>query len=332
MKVPKVPVILEKFKDLGVNAVGDIHDATRNIMGGVKSGTNKFQGRMKVVFAAPIDVTKHYVLSHQEETKTDAEIQFLNSAFVDSDEFIFKYLSIEERDKLVAAMQLITVKKGTTVIQQGDLGDYLYVLKRGKVSFAVDGKNVGATDQAGDIFGELALLYDAPRAATVTADADCEFYRVSQHTFRRIQASHALENVDEARKALRANDMFSELSDDIIGTMADSLMRKTYKKGEEICKKGEPLLGLYIVKEGHMKAVDVSIGSTKYADVRFGPGEAFGEGVLISGEPSPATVVCSTNSVLWVLTKERFFRILGHLDLQELIGQTQNAKFLVSRL
>ncbi|KAL3934243.1 MAG: hypothetical protein SGARI_003477, partial [Bacillariaceae sp.] len=317
--------------DLGVKTTQDISDATKHLMGGVKSHTEKFGGRMKVVFAAPLDVTKGYVPSHKIESKTDSEIQFLNQAFVESDEFIFKYLSVEERDKLVAATELVTVKKGIKVIQQGDLGDYLYVLKTGKVTFNVDGKDVGSSDQPGAIFGELALLYDCPRAATVTATAECQFYRVSQHTFRRIQASHALENKDLARESLRNLDMFQGLPEELIGTMADCLMRKKIKKGDVMIEKGSNLHGLCVVKEGHLKATDISIGSTKYADIRFGPGESFGEGVLLSGDPSPGTVTASTNAVVWILTKERFFRILGHLDLKQLIRQSQNAKFLVSR-
>jgi CRP-like cAMP-binding protein len=327
----KVPVILEKFKDLGIKTTQDITDVTKNLVGGVKSHTNRLGGRMKVVFAAPIDVTKHYAPSHKEESKTDAEIQFLNQAFADSDEFIFKYLSTEERDRLVAATQLITTKKDVKVIRQGDLGDYLYVLKSGKVTFNVDGKDVGSADQPGAIFGELALLYDCPRAATVIASSDCQFYRVSQHTFRRIQAAHALENVDEARETLRNNSLFEGLSEDLIDTLADCLIQKKCHKGEVFVEKGDNVNSLVIVKEGHLKATDVSIGSTKYADIRFGPGEVFGEGAVISGDLSPATVTASTDAVVWVLSKERFFRILAHLDLKQLISQSQNAKFLVSR-
>jgi cAMP-dependent protein kinase regulator len=326
----KVPLILEKFKDLGVKTTQDIHEKTMGLFGNVQGQTNKLGGRMKVVFAKPLDVTKHYVLSHQEEIKTDEEIQFLNQAFVDSDEFLFSNLSQQERDRLVVAMQLRDFKKGSLVIRQGDLGDYLYVLKEGKLTFLVDGKEVGSADSPGSIFGELALLYDCPRAATVRADADCQLYRVSQHTFRHIQAAHALENVDVARDTLVKNKMFEGLSDSIISTLVDSLLRKTFKKGEKLIDKGEQILGLYIMKEGHVKTTNISIGSTKYADITFGPGECFGEGHLIAGSPTVGEVTATTDCVVWILTKERFFRILGHLDLKQLIQHVQDVKFLVS--
>ncbi|KAG7359243.1 serine/threonine protein kinase [Nitzschia inconspicua] len=324
----KVPVILEKFKDLGVKTTQEIHDKTMGLLGNVHGKTNKLGGRMKVVFAKPLDVTKNYVMSHQEEVKTDEETQFLHQAFVDSDEFLFSNLSNEERDRLVAAMQLRDVKKGTIVIRQGDLGDYLYVLKEGKLTFLVDGKEVGSADNPGSIFGELALLYDCPRAATVRADTDCVLYRVSQHTFRHIQTAHALENVDVAREVLKKNKMFEGLSDDTIKTVSDSLLRKPFKKGDTIASKGEEVQGLYIIKEGHVKGTNVSIGSTKYADIMFDPGEVFGEGQLISGRPAPADMIATTDCVVWVLTKERFFRILGHLDLKQLIQHVQDIKFL----
>jgi cAMP-dependent protein kinase regulator len=306
----KVPVILEKFKDLGVKTTQEIHDKTRGLLENVQDHTTKLGGRMKVI-------------------KTDAETQFLHQAFAESDDFIFSQLSDLERNRLVAATQLVAVKKNSIVIKQGDLGDYLYVLKEGKLTFIVDDEAVGGADTPGSIFGELALLYDCPRAATVRADTDCQLYRVSQYNFRRIQAAHALECVDEAKETLRHNIMFSGLSEEIISTLAESLLRKTFQKGDIIAEKGDEVLGLYIIKEGHVKGTDISFGSTNYADIRFGPGDSFGEGSLIAGTPAAATVTAFTDCVMWILTKERFFRTLGHLDLKQLVQCTQDVKLLV---
>lgn len=326
----KVPVILEKFKNLGVKTTQEITDKTKGLFGNVQGHTNKLGGRMKVVFAMPLDATKQYMPSHKLEPKTDAEVHFLNTAFVDSDEFIFSHLSTQERDHLVAAMQLQTIKKGATVIKQGDMGDYLYILKEGKLTFLVDGKEVGTADSPGSIFGELALLYDCPRAATVRADEECQLYRVSQHTFRHIQVAHALQSVDEAREMLKQNRMFEGLSDSMIGTLTDSLLRKEFKKGQIIVNKDEEIQGLYIVKEGTVKVTNVSVGSTKYADIRFGPGECFGEGALVAERPTAGDATAATDCVIWILTKERFFRTLGHLDLEKLTNHVQDVKFLVS--
>jgi cAMP-dependent protein kinase regulator len=319
----KVPVILEKFKNLGFKT-------TKGLLDNVQGHTNKFGGRMKVVFAKPLDVTKNYVLSHEEELKTEAEKQFLHQAFADSDDFLFAHLSEQERNRLVAATQLVNVKKNSIVIKQGDVGDYLYVLKEGKLTFIVDDEAVGSADTPGSIFGELALLYDCPRAATVLTDTDCQLYRVSQHNFRRIQAAHALECVDEAKETLRHDVMFEGLSEDIISTLAESLLRKTFQKGDILVEKGDEVLGLYIMKEGYVKGTDISIGSTNYADIRFGPGDSFGEGSLIDGTPAVATVTASTDCVLWVLSKERFFRTLGHMDLKGLVQHARDVKLVVS--
>jgi cAMP-dependent protein kinase regulator len=322
----KVPVILEKFKDLGVKT----HRKTRGLLGNVQGRTSKIGDRMKVIFAKPLDVSKDLVLSHVEEVKTKAETQFLHKALIDSDDFLFTHLSDQERNRLVAATQIVDVKKNSIVIKQGDLGDYLYVLKEGKLTFIVDDEAVGSADTPGSIFGELALLYDCPRAATVRADTDCQLYRLSQQDFRLIQAAHALESIDEAKEMLRHNAMFKDLSEEIISTLAGSLLRRTFKKGDILAKKGDEVLGLGIIKEGYVHGSDISFGSTNYADIRFGPGDSFGEGSLISGTPSAATVIASTDCVMWILTKERFFRILGHLDLKQLVHHAQDVKLVVS--
>jgi CRP-like cAMP-binding protein len=326
----KVPVILEKFKDLGIKATQEIHGKTKDMLGHVVGTTGKMQGRMNVIFAQPLDFTKHYQLSHEEEKKSDAEVQFLHQALVDSDEFLFSNLHDKERSRLVAAMQLVTVQKGAVVIQQGAVGDYLYILKQGKLTFFVDGASVGSTDSPGSIFGELALLYDCPRAATVMADEECQLYRISQHNFRRIQAAHALESVDEARETLRKISMFQTLPEDLIGAIVDSLLKKEFRKGEMLAAKGDEIQGIYILKEGRIKVTDISLGSTKFADIRFGPGECFGERALVTETPGVGNVTAITDCVVWVLSKERFFRLLGHLDLKQLTIHTQNVKYLVS--
>ena len=57
-------------------------------------------------------------------------------------------------------------RPGQTIIKQGEQGDMMYILERGRMDVFVDSKNVGNVPIAG-CFGELALLYDVPRAATV---------------------------------------------------------------------------------------------------------------------------------------------------------------------
>jgi cAMP-dependent protein kinase regulator len=89
----------------------------------------------------------------------------------------FMFMSLEDKDMLIVinAMGEKTFKAGETVIQEGEPGDVLYIVETGELSChkVFDGVSKFLKKyQPGDVFGELALLYNAPRAATIKAETD----------------------------------------------------------------------------------------------------------------------------------------------------------------
>ena len=90
----------------------------------------------------------------------------------------FMFMSLDEKDLKVVidAMDEKQYQAGNSVITEGEPGDVLYIVENGKLSChkIIDEKSKFLKNYgSGDVFGELALLYNAPRAATITADSDC---------------------------------------------------------------------------------------------------------------------------------------------------------------
>ena len=170
--------------------------------------------RLRDVFAAPLQgLDERY--SPPVHDKTAEEAEFISAALADN--FVFEHLSAKEKKALVGAFDKVKAQKGQRIIEQGTaVGDYFYVLQVGAVKFVVDGRKVG-TAGPGASFGELALLYDCPRAATVVATAnECTLWRLDQETFKRILANFKMSQDDETVRLLREVAFLKDADDRIL--------------------------------------------------------------------------------------------------------------------
>ena len=86
-------------------------------------------------------------------------------------------------ERLSQSAQWREVPAGTTVITQGDHGDAFYVVQSGRLSVSIDGERLDHEIHDGEGFGEIALLRDVPRTATVTAIEACRLVRIARDEF-----------------------------------------------------------------------------------------------------------------------------------------------------
>lgn len=104
----------------------------------------------------------------------------------------FPFNCIEQVDQLriINALQLATFQKGNLVIRQGDPGDNFYLVTSGDLScyrFTEHKKQFLKQYGPGETFGELALLYNAPRAATIEVSSlNCDLWKLDRRTFNHI--------------------------------------------------------------------------------------------------------------------------------------------------
>jgi len=103
--------------------------------------------------------------------------------------WMFKEYSQENMEVIVDAMSEKTAEGGDKLIQQGDSGDVMWVIEVGVLECF---KNIGGqetlvkTCYKFDLFGELALLYNCPRAASVIAKEHCKLWELDRETFTAI--------------------------------------------------------------------------------------------------------------------------------------------------
>lgn len=105
--------------------------------------------------------------------------------------FMFSALDEKEKAIVIDAMEEVKVDVNDVVIAEGDQGDCLYVVGQGnlfctKVFPGNTDPTFLKTYVPGEAFGELALLYNAPRAATITANEPCVLWKLDRDTFNHI--------------------------------------------------------------------------------------------------------------------------------------------------
>jgi len=85
-------------------------------------------------------------------------------------------------DLLMYQTDVLVVPAGDTVFSEGEPGDSMYVVVSGTAEISVRGKRV-ETAKTGTIFGEMALIDNSPRSATVVAVEDCSLIAINATRF-----------------------------------------------------------------------------------------------------------------------------------------------------
>ena len=121
---------------------------------------------------------------------------------------MFAPLSLAAKDRVAANLIPISVPAGDVVIRAGDPGDRFYIVADGE--FQIDGGGLQMTAGKADYFGEIALLRDIPRTATVTATVDSELFALRRDDFLGAVTGHSAahaagKEVAEARLARRGS-------------------------------------------------------------------------------------------------------------------------------
>jgi len=206
------------------------------------------------------------------------------------------------------------------VITQGDQGDFFYVVEKGIFHVYVNEKGSfqpgpdGIGHKVGEIgpggsFGELALMYNAPRAATiVSAEAGCTLWALDRMTFRTILMQSAFKRRRLYEQFLSKVPILHSLDLYEKSKIADALEAQTFPAGSTIIKEGDKGDKFYLLEEGQAEAYKSGVQG---AVMTYEPGSFFGELALLNDAPRAASVVAKVAVKVAMLGKDGFQRLLG---------------------
>jgi cAMP-dependent protein kinase regulator len=213
------------------------------------------------------------------------------------------------------AMQAKIFEPLTEIIKQGAEGDMFYILEEGTCEVFVEG--VGRVMQvdaesANNYFGELALLHDAPRAATVKSVSDVRCWALDRTTFKKIMFNQTTKTRQLHGEFLAQVPILSTISEYERFTIADALMPMDYREGETIVSEGQEGNDFYIIADGEVKVTKAN--SEEEVSRRLACGDYFGELALLSSDTRQASVTACKLTKCLRLDRRTFKRLLGPLE------------------
>ncbi|XP_014673373.1 PREDICTED: cAMP-dependent protein kinase type II regulatory subunit-like isoform X3 [Priapulus caudatus] len=244
--------------------------------------------------------------------KTDEQRFSLKKAIKDI--LLFRALDSEQLEEVMDAMFDMKVKPDDHIIDQGDDGDNFYVIQSGTydifVKTDVGDKCVGGYAGSGS-FGELALMYNMPRAATIVATSEGSLWAMNRTTFRRILMKSAFKKRKMYEALLEGVPMLQTLEKYERMNLADALQPLSFDEDIAIIKQGDSADGMYFIESG---TVCISVRNEANEDqevTRLSRGQYFGELALVTQKPRAATATSVEAVKLAYLERQAFERLLG---------------------
>jgi cAMP-dependent protein kinase regulator len=232
---------------------------------------------------------------------------------------LLRTLDAEQSEMIVKAFTGPLVKQpGEDIIVQGEIGDVFYLIESGDVDVYVAKKGQEPVKvhryKPWDAFGELAIMYNAPRAATCRAASECKVWALDRVSFKVIVVAAAMEKREQYKGFLGGVPILESLTEMEIMTLADSLAEEKFEDGATICNQGDDGDFFYLVKEGTATCYQKDAEGKDQVVATLNPGHYFGEIALLTSKPRQATVKAQGPLKVLSIDKATFTRIMGPLD------------------
>lgn len=229
-------------------------------------------------------------------------------------------LDDESFGQVILAARPWRAEAGDVIIQQGEQLEEnapgLYVLESGVLHAYKQARDeefpgtlVKAYTANGEVFGELALLHGAPRAATVVAACDSYLWSIDRSTMQsaRLRCTEARRSLYD--KLLCKVEILSPLGRFERAQLIDNLRPSRYNKDDTIIQQGDEGTQFFLLVLG--EAVAKKNGQVV---AHYLSGSCFGELALLYDQPRQASVVAATECTCASLDRESFNRLLGPLE------------------
>ncbi|XP_058821188.1 cGMP-dependent protein kinase, isozyme 1 [Topomyia yanbarensis] len=238
--------------------------------------------------------------------------QLIKDAILEND--FFKNIDSLQIREIVDSMYSREYHSGEYVIHEGQAGSHLYVSAAGEFEVLKDGRFLGLMGP-GKAFGELAILYNCTRTASIRVLCDSRVWVLDRRVFQQIMMRTGMQRIEENVNFLRSVPLLKNLSNDVLTKIADVLEVEFYPAGAYIIRQGAAGDTFFLISQGTVKVTQRLPGCAVEEEIRIlGRGEYFGEKALIKEDKRTANIIAMSPGVeCLTLDRESFTKHIGDL-------------------
>ncbi|KAI8042718.1 cGMP-dependent protein kinase 1 [Drosophila gunungcola] len=242
--------------------------------------------------------------------KDEATRNLIRTA-IERNDFLNNLMDKERKEMVINAMAPASYQKHSLIIHEHEEGSEIYVSAEGQYDVIRAGQLVANFGPA-TVFGELAILYNAPRQATIRAASDARVWKIARETFRAIMQISGSREREENLQFLRSAPFLQELDQSLLHKVVDLLQRKFYETDSCIVREGEVGNEFYIIRCGTVTIRKRDKQQQEQVVAKRKRGDYFGEQALLNADVRQASVYADApGTEVLMLDREAFISYLG---------------------
>lgn len=165
--------------------------------------------------------------------------------------------------------------------------------------------------ESGSSFGDLALMYNCPRAATIVAKSYCTLWTLDRVFFRQAMVTSSSNQNVQLSQFLSKIALFASIGVQKLNQLARSLAKQSFEDGQYIIRQGDIGDQFYVIYKGRVTCSKADDSGNEQFLIELGEGEVFGERALIKKEPRKANIIAKGPVEVYYLESQDFYSMLG---------------------
>lgn len=231
-----------------------------------------------------------------------------------------KSLAVDQRQKIIDAMEKKHYQGNVEIIREGTDGNQMYVLEQGNVTVtkgAGKDKTFVCDLGSGQLFGELAILYNCRRTATVMTKGQVTVWVLERQVFQAVVKSAGQAKDEERFNLLSKVKELKQFPEAKLRKIADCLEEESFENGHCIFKQGAVGDLFFIIRSGEVRVTKNQDDGSENEVAVLGAGDFFGDKALIKEEKRSANIYAKGDVKCYTLDRTAFINLVGRVTDQD---------------